>query len=50
MSAARVEPEEIIDSCVSNQVFSAVTIGADCACLAASRAAGAIPRTLASMA
>lgn len=50
MSAARVEPEEIIDSCFSNQVFSAATMGADCACRAASRTAGAMPRTLASMA
>jgi len=50
MSAARVEPEEIIDSCLSNQVFRAATMGAACACLAASRTAGAMPRTLASMA
>jgi hypothetical protein len=45
-----VEPEEIIDSCFSNQGCTASAIGADRLRRAASRSSGVMPRTVASTA
>src|SRR3546814_419054 len=50
MSPARVEPEETVESCFSNQGFRASTIGAECRFRAASRTSGSWRRTFASTA